>query len=141
MPISYRSTSIAVVLFFVAMWAVPESLTMRPRPTSGYLGQDVVTFDPCMMWEQIDWQVRLATLVWFGTALAMFIRGLRNRTVPRAVALVSLLALVPVVHHDLWRMNLCESRVGVGMHVACVAAVLLMTLQHLVGRKTDPELA
>jgi hypothetical protein len=135
MVISYQFSSIGVVVELGLVLAVSESLTMRGSSPSGYLsGEDVISFDPCFTWGQMDWKldwpIRTATLVWFGTALLMICRGLWNRTVPRPVALVSVVALSVIVQHALWMVISCESPVGVELFWVRVSAVALMSLHH-----------
>jgi hypothetical protein len=101
--ISYRVTSIAVVLVVVGMIVVPGSLTVRP-PALTTVSDGGISFNPCFgMWEQIGWLIRLSALVWIGTFLPSFVQGLRNRTMPRVAAVVSLIAFGLSLHNQVWR--------------------------------------
>jgi hypothetical protein len=134
MKISYRVTSIAVVLVVVGMIVVPGSMTMRP-PTPARISADgSVSFDPCASWEQTGWLIRLSALAWIGTFLPLFVQGLRNRTMPRVVAIVSLIAFGLSLHNQLWRVQRCDSNVGIGLGAAWVVAVGLMCLHHVLQR-------
>jgi hypothetical protein len=53
MRISYRTSSIAVLLVFIGMFLVPESLMVRPRAPTKALADGVVYFDPCIVWDQM----------------------------------------------------------------------------------------
>ena len=61
MRISYRISSIAVLLVFVGMFLLPESLMVRPRAPTKALVEGAVSFDPCTMWEQSGWLIRLSS--------------------------------------------------------------------------------
>lgn len=138
MKISYRTSSVAVVLVFVGMFAIPESLMMRPRistvPTSDFVG-----FDTCFMWEQIAWTIRLAALVWFGTFLPLLVQGLRNRTLPRLIAVVCLIAFGWNIQSQLWRVQHCQSNFGIGVYAVWVATVALMCFHHVFQRPIHVE--
>jgi hypothetical protein len=132
--ISYRVTSIAIVLVVVGMIVVPGSMTMRPPAPTRASGDGVVSFDPCLMWEQLGWLIRLSALVWIGTFLPLFVQGLRNRTMPRVVAVVSLIAFGLSLHNQVWRVQHCGSNVGIGLFAVWVVAVGMMCLHHVFQR-------
>jgi len=135
--ISYRTSSVAVILVIAGSFAVPESLMVRPRISAGSVNEGVITFDPCSMWEQIGWTIRLAALIWFGTFLPLFVQGLRNRTLPRFLAVVCLIAFGWSLRNQLWRVQHCQSNFGVGVYAVWVATVALMCLHHVLQR--DPS--
>jgi hypothetical protein len=134
MRISYRVTSIAVVLVVVGMFIAPESLMVRPPAPTRALGEGIISFDPCSMWEQIGWLIRLAALVWIVTFLPLFLRGLWNRTLPRMVAAISLIAFGLSLRNQVWQVEHCESNVGIGMFAAWVIAVGLLCIHHVLQR-------
>jgi len=139
MKISYRTSSIAVIMVFAGMFVVPESLMVRPRIPAGSAIEGGVTFDPCFMWDQVAWTIRLAFLVWFGTFLPLLVQGLRNRTLPRLMAVVCLIAFGWSLQDQLWRVQHCQSNFGIGVYAVWVATVALMGLHHVLQRPIHVE--
>ena len=135
MKISYRVPSIAIVPVVVGMIVVPGSLMVRPpTPTTRVLEDGAVSFDPCSAWEQIGFLTKLSALVWIGTFLPLFIQGLRNRTLPRVVAVVSLIAFALSLRDQLWRVQHCDSHVGIAVFAVWVSTVGLLCLHHIFQR-------
>jgi uncharacterized membrane protein YhaH (DUF805 family) len=134
MKISYRVASIAVVLAVVLQFIVPESMFVRPRIPTGQNAEGTISFDPCFMWEQIAWTIRLATFVWLGTFLPLLVQGLRNRTLPRLVAVVSLIAFFLSLQDQPFRVLHCQSNFGISVFLTWVLAVALLCFQHAVQR-------
>ena len=135
MRISYRVSSIALVLVVIGMFLLPNSILVRPIAPTRTLVDGMVSFDPCFTtWEESGWLIRLSVLVWIGTFLYLFVQGLRNRTVPRAVAIVSFLAFVLSLHNRLWRVQNCGSGLGIVVFWVWIMAVVLMCVQHIIQR-------
>jgi hypothetical protein len=133
--ISYRITSIAVVLVVVGMIVVPESLMVRPPASTTVLGDGGISFNPCFaMSEHAGWLIRLSALVWIGTFLPLFVQGLRKRTMPRWVAVVSAIAFGLSLHNQLWRVQPCGSNVSIGLFALWVVVVGMMCLHHVIQR-------
>ena len=134
MRISYRVSSIAVLLVVVGMFLLPESLMIRPRAPAKAVVEGAVGFDLCTAWGQSGWLIRLSVLVWIGTFLYLFVEGIRNRTVPRAVAIVSFVAFGLSLHNRLWRVQHCESILGIVAFSVWIMAVGLMCVHHIIQR-------
>ena len=134
MRISYRISSVAVLLVFLGMFLLPESLLVRPRAPTKALVEGTVSFDPCMMWEQISLLIRLSVLVWLPTFLSLFVQGFRNRTIPRMVAIVSFIAFCVSSFHQFWRVQRCEANLGIFVFSVWVAVVGLACVHHIIQR-------
>src|ERR1019366_4010030 len=128
MRISYRVSSIAVLLVFGGMFLLPASLIMRPRTLT------MALVDPCAMWQQIVWLIRLSALVWFATFLSLFVQGLRNRTVPRVVAIVSFIAFCLGPVNQLWRVQHCEANLGIVVFSVWITVVGVTCVHHIIQR-------
>jgi hypothetical protein len=138
MKISYRITSVVVLVVTAGLFAVPDSLTVRPSVPSTGPEHRASAFDPCSMWIQMGLLVQLVALVWIGTLLSLWVQGLRNRTLPRIVAIVSLVALGFKVRNEAWRAP-CYSNTAIGLSAIWVTAVALMCLHHLLQRPAHGE--
>ena len=127
MRFSYRITSAFVIAAYVIFAA--SGLLFNPRPTTANetpVEADVVRVDPCMMWEQIPATVRISTLFCFGSVVVLLTQGVRNRSVPRWLAIACLMTLIPMANHELWRVQQCYTKLGkVGFWV-CLLAIVLM---------------
>ena len=89
MRFSYRITSAFVIAAHVIFAA--SGLLFNPPPVTSNqtpVEADLVRFDPCMMWEQIPATVRISSLLCFGSVVVLLAQGIRNRSVPRWVAIV-----------------------------------------------------
>jgi hypothetical protein len=133
MKISYRTSSILVLLVLLAAILTPESLTMR-RPVLTRLANGDFPMDFCNTTEYIGWKYRLAAYVWVVTFLIMIVQGLRKRTVFRLTAMVSLVAFGITLHHELWRVQHCYSNFGIASFCFWTWAVALMCLHHFLQR-------
>jgi len=147
MKISYRVTSFAVLSLFLAQILAPASFFVKPQPSALSSGDGGASFDFCSAWEQIGWVIhlsvlliRLSALVWMATFLPLFFQGLRNRTLPRAFAVASLIAVGPFMHNRLWWVQRCESSGGVAMFALWVAAVCAASIHHLIQRPPNYEI-
>ena len=134
MRISYRVSSVAVLLVFVGMFLLPESLLVRPRAPAKDVVEGTVGIGPCTTWEQISGFIRLSALVWLATFLSLFVQGLRNRTVPRMVAIVSLIAFCLGPLDQLGRIQYCEADLGIFIFWVWIAAVALICVHHIIQR-------
>lgn len=133
MRISYRVSSISVLLIFAGMFLLPESLMVRPRALKSF-ANGAVSFDPCMMWARIGWLIRVSAFVWLATFLSLFAQGIRNRTVPRVVAIVSLTAFCLGPFNQLWRIQYCEANLTIVVFSVWIMAVGLMCIHHIIQR-------
>jgi hypothetical protein len=132
-PISYRWTSGAVLFWFALQIAVgmlfPNSLR---KPASE------VTWDPCSMWSQMPLTEKLPNEVWFVTFAILLVQGLRNRPVPWALALVSLIALGFVIRNLWWWESRCDSPQGIVSSGVWFATVAVMCLHQMLQRPKAP---
>src|SRR5690242_20633109 len=112
MRFGYRITSIAVLLVIAMTLSVPRSVVVRTPMDATVSSAGDVYFDPCSMWEQIAVSVRIATLAWVATFLALLIQGLRNRTLPRFVPLIGVAGFVWSIRGQWWELSHCESNTG-----------------------------
>ena len=73
--ISYRVTSVIVVVtYLLLLLSLMEQVAGSSRPASPKTRAS--EFDPCiMMWEQIPFTVRIATLVWFPSFLVLLVHS------------------------------------------------------------------
>jgi hypothetical protein len=135
MRISYRISSIVVVLVVLGMFLLPNSLLVRPIAPTRALVDGTVSLDPCFtIWGQSGWLIRLSALVWIGTFLYLLVQGFRNRTVPLAVAIVSLVAFGLSLHNQLWRVQHCDANLGIIVFWVWITAVGLMCVHHILQR-------
>jgi hypothetical protein len=132
MWISYRVASVAGVVVCVGTFAVPESSTVRRGIPIVHNADGTIPFHPCFMWEQISWTIRLATLVWLVTFVLLLVQGLRNRTLPRAVAVVSLTAFFLTLQDQPFRALHYRSNFGIAVFTTWVLAVALLSFLHAV---------
>jgi hypothetical protein len=132
MRISYRVTSALVVITYLLAFGI-EQIAATSRAAQPIVAAEpgVERFDPCMMWEQIPAAVRISTLVWFTLLAILLVQGFRNRAVSRWLAIASLIALVPTIHHWLWRVQQCYTKLGAVDFWVCIGTVCLMCLHHL----------
>ena len=86
------------------------------------------------MWEQIGWLIRLSALVWMITFFPLLLRGLWNRSLPRVVAAISLIAFGLSLHNKVSLVEHCYSTAGVGVFAAWVMAVGLLCIHHVLQR-------
>jgi hypothetical protein len=135
MRISYRAVSSLVVTALVLISAIGFLFDKSPVsvPTT-VSGTGIVQFDPCMMLDQIPASVRLDTFVWCGSFLALLVQGMRNRSAPRWLALVCLVALGPIVSQEYWRLQHCYTKLGTGIFWIWISAVSLMCLHQILQR-------
>ena len=78
--------------------------------------------------------IQFAALVWFATFLSLLVQGIRNRTVPRVVPIVSLIASAPSLRNQLWRTQHCDVNLGIVVSWVWIMAVGLMCFHHLIQR-------
>jgi hypothetical protein len=134
MRISYRVSSIAVLLVFGGMFLLPESSMVRPRAHTRSLVDGSASFDPCFMLEESGWLIRLSVLIWIGTFLYLFVQGFRNRTVPRLVAITSLVAFGLSLHNRFWTVQHCDSNLGIVVFWVWIMAMGLLCVHHIIQR-------
>ncbi len=91
----------AFVFFIAADLRLIPSLLPLPRPASG------VSWDPCMIWEQIPFTVKLATLYFVALLVVLIVQGFRKRSVPPVMPIVGLIAIGITVNHELWFVGNC----------------------------------
>jgi hypothetical protein len=106
MRISYRVTSALVVITYLLAFGI-EQIAATSRAA-----QPIVAAEPGVMWEQIPAAVRISTLVWFTLLAILLVQGFRNRAVSRWLPIPSLIALVPTIHHWLWRVQQCYTKLA-----------------------------
>jgi hypothetical protein len=135
MRMSYRVSSMIVVVTYLLL-ALMEQVVGSSQPASPTRASEsgVETFNPCMMWEQIPVTVRVATIVWFPSFLVLLVQGFRNRAVPRWVAAACLITIIPVINHQLWRVQQCYTKLAAVDFWICVGTVYLMCLHQLFQR-------
>src|SRR5262249_60902489 len=105
MRVSYRMTSGAVLSVYIAGIIYGIFFSQKSRPTETAAADGTVAFDRCgMMWEQMSPTKQLAALVCGPSILGLFIQGLRNRPVPRWVAVAGLTSLAVTLWYDKWRI-------------------------------------
>lgn len=75
--------------------------------------------------------MRLSVLVWFGSFLVLIVQGLRNRSVPRWVAAVSLIAFGLTTYSKVWREMRCDAPAGIVAFFVWTATVGLMCLHQI----------
>ena len=142
MTISYRVTSVIVVVTYLLLALMEQVVGPVPTRLARASESGVETFNPCMMWEQIPVTVRIATIVWFPSFLVLLVQGFRNRAVPRWVAAACLITIIPVINHQLWRVQRCYTKLAAVDFWICVGTVCLMCLHQLFQRprcvETEP---
>ena len=131
---SYRWSSGLVIVACVLVFAIEFLLGGARAPAANTGSSDSVGWDPCSVWEQMPATVRLAGLVCVVALPAMFIQGLRNRSVPWWLAAAGLAALVPAVHHQLWFARGCYSSRGMAGFWICNCTLALICLHHIIQR-------
>ncbi len=122
------------MLVFIGMIFLPESLMVRPRAPVKAAVEGAVGFDLCTAWEQIGGLIRLSALIWSATFLYLLVQGLRNRTVPRVIAIISIVASAPSVRNQLWRVQHCQSNLGIALFWVWIMVVGLMCVHHIIQR-------
>jgi uncharacterized membrane protein YhaH (DUF805 family) len=134
--ISYRVVSSVVATTFVMVFAV-ELLFDNPHVPRSASVPEIGAFqiDPCTMWEQIPATVRLSTIISLVTTLILLVQGLRNRSVPRWLAILCLVALVPTINHEYWQRQECYSKLSATLLWICILATGLMCLHQIIWRQ------
>jgi hypothetical protein len=126
MKIPYRLTS-GVALSALALLMVVASLSRAPRDAG---------WDPCTVDDQFDTMPKLVTLVWLGAYAVVTVRGLRNRSGPRWLAIAGMLALFLSIESS-WRISAgCYSRGSVAIFFLWAGIVSLLFLHHAVQPQT-----
>jgi len=142
MRLSYRTTTALALTTFVLLLSGESLFNPSRVPVPEAAAEvGVVRSDPCMMWEQIPATVRLSAFVWFGSFLVLLVQGLRNRPVPRWLAIVCLIALVPSVNHELWRVQRCYTTLNAVAFWIWISAVAVMCLHQVVQRPLRVRMA
>jgi hypothetical protein len=142
MRISYRLTAIAFLIVYVAPPIATSFFPSPPTPPAASTPSDpgTVTWDPCILWEQIPTLVRLSTVTLFISFLTVLIQGLRNRPAPRWAPILALLTLGPAINHQLWRVHACYSNVQTATFWISNSAIALLCIHHLLPRRPIPSL-
>lgn len=122
MKIGYRVSSGAVLVAWIVEMRLPVP---RHVQTGG--------FDPCYLWEQMPADEKLAVLVFFPALLVLLVQGLRNRPVPRWLAIAALVALGPVAKDLIRQQSLCGRQPNFGFY-CWAGAVVLMCLHQMLQR-------
>lgn len=142
MRFSYRMTSalfIAAYVIFVASGLLFNP-SLKPAIQTN-LDVNVFQLDLCTMWEQVPAALRISTLLCFGSLLVLLIQGMRNRSVPRWLAIACLITLIPTVNHELWRVQQCYTTLSkVGFWV-CISATVLMCFHQMFQRPDRVQMA
>jgi hypothetical protein len=131
MGISYRVTTglaLAILILTPAYNAV-----FKKAPTVSSEGE--VTFDLCTAtWEQMSPIRQIAGLVTLPVLLAVFVQGIRNRSILRVVPIAALVGLIVLVQHDRWRMVNCWT----AWSYMELAAIIVMCIHQLLPRVPHP---
>ncbi len=142
MRASYRVVSSIVATTFVLVFAIELLFDNShvPRPASvSEIG--AFQIDPCTMWEQIPATVRLSTIVSFVTAVILLVQGLRNRSVPRWLATLCLVAPVPTINHEYWQRQECYTKFTATLLWICFFAAAVMCLHPIFQRPPKKKAA
>jgi hypothetical protein len=126
--IGYRWTTGAALLSFAVSIAIGMIFHQSPQTKVSA----AVGWDPCRMWEQMGAVVRLSALIWFGSFLVLVVKGIRNRSAPRSLSAVGLIAFGVVTKRALWREMNCDTHAGITAFFIWTAAVGVMYLHQLV---------
>jgi hypothetical protein len=110
MRASDRTVSSIVATIFVLVFAIEFLFDKALVPAKTVAEPGVVQFNVCTMWEQIPATVRLSTIVSFVTTFVLLVQGLRNRSVPRWLAALCLVAPFPSINHDYWQRQECYTK-------------------------------
>jgi hypothetical protein len=117
--IGYRWTTGAALLSFAVSIAIGMIFHQSPQTkVSAAVGWDPV--------------VRLSALIWFGSFLVLVVKGIRNRSAPRSLSAVGLIAFGVVTKRALWREMNCDTHAGITAFFIWTAAVGVMYLHQLV---------
>jgi len=116
----YRITSLAA-LAATALLCLSGLLPGPRRP---------VSFDPCMLWVQVPFLVKLATALLFYAFLVFLLQGIRNRPGPRWLAVVGLCSLLVLAHDRLWWWQSCSTPSHIAIDCLWGAAMSTMLLHH-----------
>jgi uncharacterized membrane protein YhaH (DUF805 family) len=141
MRISYRVVSAVVLATFLSLYVIGLLFDKALVPAAKVAEPGVVQFNVCNMWEQIPATVRLSTIVSFVTTLILLVQGLRNRSVPRWLAALCLVAPFPSINHEYWQRQECYTKFGATLFWICVFAVGLMCLHQIFQRPPTKKAA
>lgn len=129
-----KITSVAALVGFTFSLATDLRLISSPPRTTPPTVE--VGWDPCMMWEQIPFIVKLAILYWLGLLLTLIVQGFRDRSAPRLLAIAGLIAQGIAVKHDLWFVTSCYTGIRVVGFWGWVFTSALLFLYHTLRRST-----
>jgi hypothetical protein len=132
MKIPYKITS-GIALGTLSLAIVSAFLPLPPP-------RHLLTWDPCMAWVNYDPMERLVLFLCFGTFLVLTAQGLRNRSGPRWLAIVGVLALVLGVASDWWRIaGGCYSTASLICSFTWFGAVAVMFLHHAIQPRAESQ--
>jgi uncharacterized membrane protein YhaH (DUF805 family) len=141
MRASYRTVSSIVATIFVLVFAIEFLFDKALVPAKTVAEPGVVQFNVCTMWEQIPATVRLSTIVSFVTTFVLLVQGLRNRSVPRWLAALCLVAPFPSINHDYWQRQECYTKFSATLFWICIFAVAVMCLHQIFQRPPTKKAA
>jgi len=143
MTITYRLSS-GIMLVSFAVWLTTAMLFPYhpPRfviPAVSNTASDVVaiSLDPCTMWDQMGQIASVSGLCWFLTLVVITVGGLRNRAVPRWVAILSVLAFALCLRYSfsLWRWRHCSSTADLVTGAIWYGSTLVMYAHQIFQRR------
>jgi hypothetical protein len=123
----YRVSSVAVIVVVVGC-VLSFVVTPEVSPDLAPNGQS----EPCVIWDQLTYTVRLGTVAAFAASLGCLFRGLWNRPAPRWLAIPGIAGLPIAFQYHLMREHtVCRPEIPTSELILC-GALILMFLHHAI---------
>lgn len=90
-----------------------------------------ITFDLCRMSEHSGNIGQIIRIVWFVILVALLLPRLRNRPLPKLVAILGLICFLPTIYERKWYLLNCMTAVGAVLFRLWTLVITFSFLRHI----------